>query len=155
MTIQAAELPIQRSILEHTAFLIREFTLEWRRETPDQIHSSSLDEGGGPAFHPDFIAYVDRPCPKRGCFDPRCRHGMRSLHPDSRVRVTRAFRRLRAEAPREFDVLYLMCRHNLTVSEITAQMNDRAGRLGLTSRYTDEGVVVLAVSAAHKIEQWY
>lgn len=150
-----AESPVPRGVLEHTAFLIREFSREWHREIPAQIHSDTISEGGYLDFHPDFIAYVDRPCPKPGCFNPRCNHGMRSLHPDSRVRVTRAFRRLRVEAPREFDALYMICRHNHTLSEVAGRMTDRAISLGHPQRYDEAGILVLVVSAAHKIEQWW
>lgn len=155
--MEAEETPDQlpRAVLEHTAFLIREFSREWHREVPEQIHSGQIDEGGNPAFHPDFLAYVDRPCHRKDCFNVRCNHGMRSIHPDSRVRVTRAFRRLRVEAPREFDALYLICRHYLSLSEVAERLTERAISLGHPQRYDETGVMLLAVSAAHKIEQWW
>jgi hypothetical protein len=150
-----AEPSHERAILEHTAFLIREFSREWHREVPEKIHSGQIDEGGNPAFHPDFIAYVDRPCHRKDCFNAGCNHGMRSVHPDSRVRVTRAFRRLRVEAPREFDALYLIARHNYTLSDVARRLTDRAIALGHPQRYDETGAMLLTVSAAHKVEQWW
>jgi hypothetical protein len=144
-----------RDPLEHTAFLIRELMREWHVETPQQIHSDEIDEGGYLAFHPDFIAYVDRPCLKPGCFNPRCNHGMRSLHPDSRVRVSRAFRRLRVEAPREFDALYLVCRHQFTIDDVARKMTERSMALGWGTNYSRTDIMVLIVSGAHKVEQWW
>lgn len=154
-TQQEPDPPLPRQVLEHTARLIREFTLEWHREIPDNIHSDQIDIGGAPAFHPDFITYVDRPCHREDCHDPRCTHGLRSIHSDSRVRMSRAFRRLRAEVPREFDALYLVCRHGLSLTEVAERMTDRAISLGKANRFTREGVLVLVVSAAHKVEMWW
>ena len=141
-------------ILEHTAQLIREFQLDWQREIPDQIHGVDFDADGIPQWHPDFVAYIERTCKKPGCHDLNCRHGMRTLHPDSRVRVSRAFRRLRREAPREFDALYLVTRYSLTLDEVAARLSSRSISLGHADRYTHDGILVLVVSAAHKIEQW-
>ena len=151
---QAAPSPDEPSILEHTARLIREFQLDWQREVPGQIHGNGFDTSGIPEWHPDFIAYIERTCKKRGCYDLNCRHGMKVLHPDARVRVSRAFRRLRRDAPREFDALYLVTRYNLTLDEVAGRLNERAVRLAAEQRYSREGILVLVVSAAHKIEQW-
>ena len=140
--------------MRHTAEVIREITLEWQRETPLQIHSNVL-EGNGFQYHPDFIAYIERTCRVKGCVDPNCTHGLRVIHPDRRVRVTRAFRLLRNEAPREFDALYMVCRHGYTLVEIAARLNGRAERIGKGDRYSTDGVRVLVMSGAHKIEQWW
>lgn len=158
MTILAAVEPPRPSLdpelMRHTAEVIREIALEWQRETPVQLHNDTL-EGNGYQYHPDFIAYIERTCRMKGCTDPGCTHGLKVIHPDRRVRVSRAFRLLREDAPREFDALYMVCRHGYTLAEISERLNRRSINLGHADRYSLDGVRVLVMSGAHKIEQWW
>lgn len=142
-------------VLRYTASWIREFSLDFHRETPLKLHSSATDDGGGPSFHPDFIRYIDRPCRKEDCYDLRCKHGQNPRNPDSRLRTTRAFRKLRRQAPREFDVLYLICAHQMTLKDVSKALTDRAIRIGKPERYDEGGVLVLAVLGVDKLVKWW
>lgn len=135
------------------AYWIRHFSLAWQQEVPIRIHMHQSDAGGGPRFHPDFEAYIDRACPIRSCHDSNCEHGMRS-HPPERVRTARAFRRLRTVAPREFDVMYLLCRYGMPISDIARSLNERARRLEKPDHYDQAGILILAMSGADKLRQW-
>jgi hypothetical protein len=143
--------PLPEELIAQTAFWIREFALELHAETPHKLHGQSHD-GYGLEFHPEFIRYVDRPCRRANCFDLACTHGLNSpTNAPPRQRATRSFRRLRREAPREFDVLWMMCVHGVSISGVAAALNARAKRLDKPERYSEATVLVLAVSGIHKL----
>ena len=145
-------------VLERTAFWLREFSLAWHSEAPIKIHTGlrDVDGGGGPAFHPDFINYIDRPCKRRTtCFDLHCNHDQDDPAWDPRRRTTRAFRKLKETAPREFDALYLVCRHGLSISEVAAQLTARAIRIDKPERYGNAAVLMLVISGIDKVVRWW
>ncbi len=127
--------------------------MTFREEVPIQIHASEVDEGGAPVFHHDFEAFIERDCRKPGCYNLRCWHGEARENP--RKRTHKALRKLRRIAPREFDALYLIVAHQLTMSDVARSMTERAIRLDKPERYTDAGVLVLVASGIDKIQRWW
>jgi hypothetical protein len=144
--------------LEKTAYWLREFSLAWNSEVPIKLHTGLrfIDGGGSPAFDPAFLAYIDRPCKRRWCHDLNCRHDRDDiLDRDNRHRTTKAFRKLKESTPREFDALYLICRHGLTLEEAGEKLTERAIRLGKPERYGVAAVLILVMSGIDKLVRWW
>jgi hypothetical protein len=140
--------------------LIAQFSHDWRQEFPHKLHTYGPDDGhglGGPAFHPDFIRFLGNI--PHVCSDGACRNEMRrneaGRNHDSRTRTTRAFRKVRRVAPREFDVLYLLCVLSYSVDDVVRALNQRAERLEKPERYDRRGVTYLALSGLDKASRWY
>lgn len=145
---------------------LTELGRDYRGEVPTRIHASFHGQhyglGAAPPFAPEFISYIGR----INCSDPKCRQcaddlpiyseamEARRRNPESKTRVTRAFRKLRRAAPLEFDVLYLAVMQGLTVQEIAERLTQRAIKGGHEDRYDAQAVVVLAVVGMEKIGQW-
>lgn len=146
---------IPQKLVVQAAYWIREFSLDLHRELPQRIHGFDHD-GYGVIFHPEFIEYIDRPC-KRGkrCHDLACTHDMLSSDPPPRKKATRAFRNLRQMAPREFDVMWLMCVKGLSLPEVATALTDRAIRLGKPERYSEISVLLLTIAGIDKLLGWY
>lgn len=139
---------------------------DYRGEVPTRIHASAHGQhyglGSAPPFAPEFISYIG----KINCKDPRCRHcredlpiyiegeEYRAKHNDSRTRVTRAFRKLRRAAPLEFDVLYLVVMHGLSLTEIASKLTERSMARGHEERFDLAAVTILAVCGVDKVEAW-
>ena len=123
----------------------------WWDETPMKIHQRDFDSGGFPEWHPEFAKWLFHEPPVREFYDGGYRHE------DARLRTTRAFRKLRRKAPREFDVLYLLVakRPPLGLVQIAEALNERAERLGKEDRYQTEDVMVLAISGLDKTLKWW
>ena len=154
MAIEAPTPALPPDLLAQTAYWIREFALDLHRELPQKLHGYDHD-GNGVVFHPEFIAYIDRPCRRESCHDLACSHNMRMIDPPQRQQATRAFRRLRKEAPREFDVLWMMCVHGVPIPDVATALTERAIRLEKPERYSESTILLLAISGVHKIQTWY
>lgn len=165
--------------LEETSFWIREFRQDWHLETPLKLHAYGVDDGhglGSPPYHPEFERYLGPICfcGRRPSCDPRCRAGENSRHlstcdrgcpserkprrsrnHDSRLRTTRAFRKLRKVAPREFDALYLMCALAWSFEATRSALNQRAERLEKPERYAQSDLLLLVVSAVDKVKAYW
>lgn len=140
------------------------FADDWQMETPMRIHGrnefgSWLDNGGGPAFSAEFSRWIAESEEDHGRSSDR---GPYHNSP-ARLRVTRAFRRLRQRAPREYDVMHALCVRNpvrraadlpAALERVARDLTQRAIRLGKPERYTAEGVLILAISACGKLERW-
>jgi hypothetical protein len=174
-------LPISfsKAKLDETSFWLAQFREDWRLETPIRIHGFGVDDGhglGGPPFHPEFEHYLGPICfcgRKAQCApgcrvsvggrhlttcDPGCpteRVPKRSRNTDSRLRTTRAFRKLRRVAPREFDVLYLMCALDSSFEATQDALNQRALRLGKPERYGIAETLLLVVSGVDKVRHYW
>lgn len=118
--------------------------------------------GSAPPFTDRFVAYVGR----LECKDPDCkecretrarqrRYGRPRTHDEGRLRAKKAFDKLRRVAPREFDTLYMHCILGYDIPAITKAHNERAQRLGKPERYTQHGVMLLLLSGAHKVTEWW
>lgn len=160
--------------LEHTSNQIWFYRESWNDEVPLRIHGFGVDEGhglGGPPLHPEFEKWLGPICfcgrrpeldksgqPIKGTGCPSMksleRSNPRKYRSDARLRTTRAFRKLRKVAPREFDALYLMTAHHASFETALASLNDRAFRLGKPS-YQPHDLVLLLVSGVDKADAWW
>lgn len=141
---------------------------DWTGEVPFRIHESGHDShfglGSSPPFAPEFIGYIGgltcknefcKRCRKRETTAPRDDEGYYAVkRTNTRVRTTRAFRKLRRYAPLEYDVLWMAVMYHLTVTEITQRLNDRAIAKGYDDRYRRMDVVILAVAGLDKVAKW-
>ena len=124
------------------------FHAELQGEYPTRIHSRDIDDGsqwGAPAYHPTFIRWLNAEY-------PRLEHGERS---DGRTRITRALRRVRKVAPREYFVLSLILANGMTLNEAQARMNEREMQRDSEDRYTNETMLLLLLAGLDKLYKWY
>jgi hypothetical protein len=142
------------SELQRMSDLVEFFSASYADEIPTRIHSRGTDDGhglGGPPFHPGFLAWLEAgDLYKSG--KPKESEKRRTDH---RLRVTRAYRKVRRMAPTEWFVLQLVCVHHLDVQRVTEVMNQRAEDRGLDERYTSLGVTALLASALDKMSKFY
>lgn len=148
---------ISQSMVKRTLHTLDFYRTEWKAEAPLRIHSNSVDEGhglGGLAFNPAFLNWVGSVEHKRTdeCKDLGC---YRSRNSDTRTRATRNLRKLRREAPREFDVVYLICALGYTIDQTAVALTERAVRLGKPERYDPKAILLLAISGADKLYKWW
>ena len=135
--------------MKYVAFWMRVFIEDWHGEIPLRIHSWELGADGAPMWHPDFARWIEKEDFEGG---PR---GDKKRNSDQRIRTTRAFRKLRKTAPREFDVLYCLVAHRMRLNEVADALTTRAIRIGKPERYTSTGVLILTVSAVEKVAGWW
>lgn len=162
---------IPRSAVKQTLFWLKQFSLDWRGEVPLKLHEGHGGLGAAPPFTSEFNDYIGQikcsspHCHACRCSNPSCQRcawrrkedagDYSPRNPVHRTRVTRAFRKLREQAPREFDVLYLICQGGLSIPEVTKRLNDRFERKNLPDRIDDAGVLVLAMSGTDKVKNWF
>jgi hypothetical protein len=132
-------------VWKQAAYWIEVLRSDWNGETPQRIHSRDVAPDGSPALHPEFARWL---------FAADAKPNRPFSNPEERLRTTRAFRKLRKQAPREFDVLYLMVVHEETLPAITRALNDRAIRLGKDDRYSTDDVRILLISGLDKVVKW-
>lgn len=146
------------------------FHAELHGEYPMRIHSREVDDGskwGAPAFHPQFIRWLNAEYEKVG------KDGTGKYHPpDGRTRVTRVLRKIRSVAPREYYVLQLVLSNGMSVNEATKRMTEReaqrneearseAQRKGLPIPQVEDHVygytevLLLLLAGLDKAYKWY
>lgn len=135
--------PIPQDVLNVTAQRLSYFAAEWSRDTPSQVHDGSLDAGGAPQLHPDFMRWLTAPA------------GQQPRNPDGRLRLTRAMRMLRREGPREFDVVYRIMVAGSSIQETTDWLNDRAIKGGHPERYSLKDTTMILIAGIDKVAHWY
>jgi hypothetical protein len=140
-------LSIPADRLRFTAKWMAEFADYWNEELPLRIHQRALDEGGAPDWHHDFALWLTRPDISS---DQKWRQ-----NPEPRVRTTRAFRKLRHKAPREYEVLYRTAILGIPIRDTVLWLNQRAARNALPDRYDREDVIMILVVATEKIHKWF
>ncbi len=151
---EAVAISFKPSDLQQCAQWLQFFADEWMGEVPLNIHSRAVDDGhglGSPAFHADFIRWVGPICTCPSCFES----DKKRRNSDSRTRATKAFRKLRKVAPREFDVLYSLCVLRNSINGTAEFLNGRAIRLDKPERYSRTGVLFLAISGVDKLRSYY
>ncbi len=160
---------IPASAKEQMVFWLRQFSADWRGEVPLKLHEGQGGLGFAPNFTHAFTSYIGRlTCSNPNCHDCSCRNDACSRCYDRRkdersttntmhrTRTTRAFRKLRKHAPREFDVLYLICQQGLSLEEVRDRLNERSISKGKLDEEVDTaGVFVLALSGTDKLARWY
>lgn len=135
--------PIPAPVLETTAQRLVAFAAEWHRDVPTQIHTGSLDAGGAPQLHPDFMQWLT------------AQGSPAHRNTDGRMRLTKAMRQLRTEGPREYDVVYRVMVAGSSIQETTDWLNDRAIRGGHPERYTLKDTTMILISGVDKVAHWY
>lgn len=140
---------VENSMRQWVAFL----TTHWKHEVPTQIHMRSIDDGGAPQWHPEFARWIERGWEEGGKYDSGARRRA-PRNPELRLRTTRAFRKLRKNNIREFEVLYRTVVLSHSIEDTAKWLTDRAIRNKKPERYTPGGVKVLLYSAAHKVMSW-
>ena len=144
-------------------YWLHEYRTDWRGEVPTRIHEHAAASGLGsaPPFAPEFIAYIGHiDCGRDDCDEciterrkQRTRQHFRRDNP--RWRTTKAFRKLRSVAPREFDAMYMYCMHDHSPGTIAQSMNMEMERKGRSERYSSESVVLLLFSGVDKVMGWW
>jgi hypothetical protein len=142
-------------------FWLREYRTDWRGEVPTRIHERAIGGGLGLAFAPEFIAYIGHiDCGNDDCKEcadekrqQRTRQHFRRDNP--RQRTTKAFRKLRSVAPREFDAMFMYCMHDHAPTSIANSMNEEMRRKGRPERYSPESIVLLLFSGVDKVMGWW
>jgi hypothetical protein len=140
-------LSIPDAVLKDTFKTMFELAGYWNEELPLRIHQRALDDGGVPDWHGDFALWLGR----ANVFDDR----KWREHPEPRVKTTRAFRKLRKFAPREFEVVYRTAILHIPVRDTMFWLNDRAIRNGKPERYGLEETLLLLVSGVDKVAHWF
>ena len=133
---------IDTKLWKQAELWLKVFTADWHGEVPLKLHQRELALDGTPSLSPEFARFL-----YSGERGPQ--------NPDDRLRTTRAFRRLRRRAPREFDVLYMLVAHRRTPSDVARELTSRAIRLEKPERYGIPEIQVLAVSGLDKVIKWW
>jgi hypothetical protein len=144
------------------AYWLAEYRQDWKGEVPIRLHlPGSFGLGSAPPFSPEFVGYVGHlECGKercKECSDEKERQRTRKHYrrDDARYRTTKAFRKLRSVAPREFDAMYMYCMHGQTPSDIARSMNAEMLRKDRPERFTAESIVLLLYSGVDKVMGWW
>jgi hypothetical protein len=173
-------LAFSRELIERTSGQIRFYRNDFESDTPIKIHGYGVDDGhglGGPPLNPEFESWLGPICfcgrkgkcapgcratepsehlkdCERGCPSNRVSHKKRGYRTESRLRTTKALRKLRKLAPREFDAVYLMTAHKASFWTVLKSFNERAERLG-KPMYRPEDIMLLIVSGVDKLDEWW
>ena len=141
---------IPEAVLRETARWMVDFRDYWQDELPQQIHvRNEYGEGGTPAWHPDFERWLGVDYyGKRS--DQRWR-----VNPEPRIRTTRAFRKLRKKAVREYEVCYRIIILGEPIEETCEWLNVRAVRNQKTDRYGMLETMLLLVAGVQKMISWW
>jgi hypothetical protein len=142
-----AGLGLPDAVLNSTSRWLAQFAAEWHSDIPMRIHSRETDRGGTPAYTHDFARWLTRSdIPDAGSY---------RRNPESRMRVTRAFRALRKIAPREYEVLYRVMVLGESLRGCTEWLNARAIKGGHPERYVIKDTICIIVSGIDKMQHWY
>ncbi len=139
-------LAISEQVLRETVRDMQLFASYWNEEIPLRIHSRAISEGGTPQWHEDFSRWIG----KADWGDQKWRH-----NPDTRVKTTRAFRKLRKTAVREYEVVYRTAILCIPFNETVEWLNERAIRNQKPDRYTEEDALMLLVCGIDKVAHWF
>ena len=143
-------------------YWLNEYKADWKGEVPYRLHEQGhYGLGSAPPFSDAFVGYIGH----IECADPACgecrkekqrqRNRQHFRRDDARYRTSRAFRKLRSIAPREFDALYMYCMHDQGPSDIARAMNAEMARKDRPERYTSEAIVLLLFSGVDKVMGWW
>lgn len=128
---------------------------------PIRLHQRGSTSEGTLPFSSDFDRYIGfLECKQPDCGECRQYRAKQKgaegwRNPEPRLRATKAFRKLRKIAPREFDVLYLHCIIGQSVTEIASSLTQRAIRLDKPERYGSAGTTLLLYSGVSKVLSWW
>lgn len=123
------------------------FASYWKEELPLRVHSRETSAGGTPEWHHEFRRWI---LSADDFNDRRWRE-----NPEPRVKTTRAFRKLRKFAPREYEVVYRTVILQIPFDATVTWLNERAERNGHADRYTHDDAMMLLVVGVDKIAHWF
>lgn len=157
---------IPKAELKKAAYWLNSLGQDWRGDVPMKLHSGGTTTEGTIAFSEGFNRYVGYLGDPSNCSIPGCQEcaaerkrrasaDERPRTPESRMRSTRAFRKLRKVAPREFDACYMYCINGYSVQYIARLMTERAIRLGKPERYHPVSVLLLLLSGIDKVVAYW
>jgi hypothetical protein len=141
-------------IIAETSHWLGRFRDDFRQEIPLRIHSRDTAEDGAPQWHSSFSRWltsrevIDTPRPE-------------SPTEENRLRTTRALRRLRNVAVREFEVVYRVMICEEKIPAVTSWLNERAVRnqiplrVGRKQHYTNKDTSALVFSGIDKMRTWW
>lgn len=144
-----ATVTIPAQVLAETARWMIDFRDYWHDELPTQLHERADGEGGTPEWHPDFTRWLGIDYYGTGS-DRRW-----DKNPEPRVRTTRAFRKLRKKAVREYEVCYRIIILGEPIEETAEWLNARAIRNQKTDRYGLLETMLLLVGGVEKMRSWW
>jgi hypothetical protein len=139
-------MPIPELELRRAAADIVTYRAYWLEETPLRIHSRDTADDGTPRWHHEFANWIFRSDVK----DRRW-----AENPDARIRTKRAFRKLREQNAREYEVLYRVCVIGEHPDKTCEWLNERAYRNGKPDRYTITDVWWFLVVTTDKVNSWW
>ena len=105
----ATEITFPAEALRETLHWGRFFSDEWRRDEPPRMHTNGLSDDGTPQWTSAFAGWISNAPGSEG-----------------RHRTTTVMRRLRAAAPREFEVLWRVMLLGESIEDTTDWLNERA-----------------------------
>lgn len=140
---------IPDSVLAFTAKWVTDFRDYWHSEVPLRLHSRDTADDGSPRIHPDFARWL--------AIDYKNNHSDRQWldNPEPRVRTTRAFRKLRKKAVREYEVCYRIIVLGEPVRNTAQWLTERAIRNGKVERYGETEAMMLLASGVEKMVSWW
>lgn len=142
------------AVLKSTGYWLARFSRDYHGEIPQKIHNGDIANDGAPQWHPDFARWLTA---REVISTPRPDYPT----PEQRLRTTRALRRLRKEAVREFEVVYRVMVTGERIEETTKWLNQRAERNGIplpngrSVHYRTKDTIALVVSGIDKMRDWY
>lgn len=148
----AAQFP--SAVLQSTGYWLAKFSHDYHGEIPQKIHSGATSDDGSPQWHPDFARWLTA---REVISTPR----PDLPTPEQRLRTTRAMRRLRKEAIREFEVVYRVMVTGELIEDTTAWLNERAERNaiplpnGRPVHYRTKDTIALVISGVDKMRNWW
>lgn len=158
-------LGISEKRMQHILFWMHRFAKDWtiQGEIPMRIHESGAGRhfglGSAPPFASEFMSYIgELTCEVEGC--RKCEqllerdNNPKTRNIESRTRTTRAFRKLRRFAPREFDAVYLAVVHKQTLTQIADAFTSRSYARGFDETFDRLAILTLIVSGMDKLEKW-
>jgi hypothetical protein len=142
------------AVLKSTGYWLARLSADYRGEIPQKIHNGDIATDGAPQWHPDFARWLTA---REVISTPRPEYPT----PENRLRTTRALRRLRKEAIREFEVVYRVMVLGERVEDTTRWLNQRAARnavplpSGQSVHYRTKDTVAIIISGVDKMKEWW
>ncbi len=152
--MEAAAETYPRGVAGQTIFWLQRFRGDFLGDIPQQIHNGSIADDGSPQWHPDFARWLT------------AREVINTPRPEvrtseNRLRTTRALRRLRKTAIREFEVVYRVMVVGSSIEEVTLWLNERAERNAIplppnrSVHYSEKDTSCILFSGIDKMRVWW
>lgn len=161
---------IPQSEVDDACWRARYFSIEWAGETPMKLHSlRDTGADGAPRMTGEFQGYLENALYAKRHQHDSSRQKAIDIADDPRRRVTKAFRKLREKAPREFDAVYGMCVIDQVGRDLPARDSEgirrqfeasvrrtkqRLNQRAQGTHYEESDVLILVVSGIRKVSMW-